>query len=161
MDNVSTADLINKHAAEPPVDVYALAREMGITVTEVPMKDDVAGSIEKIDGGYQIRVNKNHHLNRKRFTVAHELGHYFLHSEKIGDGIVDNKLFRDAGSAGNPYIHVTEEVQANKFAAGLLMPAHLVKRLKGQGLSDAETAKELGVSTQALEIRMKTITWQP
>ena len=28
-----------------------------------------------------LAVNSSHHINRQRFTLAHELGHFFLHED--------------------------------------------------------------------------------
>lgn len=77
----------------------------------------------------------------QRFSVAHELGHYFL------DGHIDHVLPNDgvhashAGfSSGDPY-----EQEADNFAVGLLMPTKPFKKLMGQariGLADIESARE-------------------
>ncbi len=54
---------------------------------------------------------------RKRFTLAHELGHYFLHKDKI-DGIhQDTVLFRDSNED-----KLGIEYAANDFASELLLP---------------------------------------
>ncbi|WP_137391934.1 ImmA/IrrE family metallo-endopeptidase [Rhodoligotrophos defluvii] len=64
----------------------------------------------------------------QRFSIAHELGHYFL------DGHIDHVLPKDgvhASHAGfvsaDPY-----ELEADNFAAGLLMPAHLFRKALGR-----------------------------
>ncbi len=87
------------------------------------------------------------------FTIAHEIAHYILHRELIGDGIVDDILYRSGLSD-----HL--EAQANRLAADLIMPwPSLHKRI--QELSDLKNeelyeqlAKDFEVSTTAMKIRL-------
>lgn len=94
----------------------------------------------------------------QRFSVAHELGHYFL------DGHIDHVLPKDgmhashAGfSSADPY-----EQEADNFAVGLLMPAGFFKRLIGRsalGLTDIESAAEAcKTSLTATAIRYAELT---
>jgi dTDP-4-amino-4,6-dideoxygalactose transaminase len=89
--------------------------------------------ITTLEGGitvtddFSIFIEESHHFNRKRFTLAHELGHYFLHNEIIkSDGIyIDNKeslMFRGL-------VYSEEEHEANMFAAEYLMPENEVRKL--------------------------------
>lgn len=55
-------------------------------------------------------------LHRKRFTVAHELGHCCLHGDSLQDGYVE---FRNNTNIGLP-----KEIEANTFAGELLIPEH-------------------------------------
>jgi Zn-dependent peptidase ImmA (M78 family) len=85
---------------------------------------------------------------RDRFTLAHELGHLWLH----GGG---RYLQRAAPDAGPPTHRKFEdsEWQANQFAAELLMPIKLVVKCS----SAEDLAKRAGVSVQAAEIRFKAL----
>jgi hypothetical protein len=94
----------------------------------------------------------------QRFSVAHELGHYFL------DGHVDHVLSMDnthishAGFAStDPY-----EREADNFAVGLLMPANLFRRLmrrRALGLADIEfAAGTCKTSLTATAIRYAELT---
>ena len=110
-----------------------------------------------------IGVNSLHHPNRQRFTIAHELGHLELHREMITSNIHVDKnfpaLMRDTTSAtGTEQI----EIQANQFAAELLMPRDLIdKAMEGKqfDIDDdgpiEELAKKFKVSKQALEYRIR------
>lgn len=81
-----------------PVDLQGMADALGLSVNvsaKLPM--DVSGSITRSasgKAGYHIDINAAHSLNRKRFTLAHEIAHYLLHRDLIGDGIEDNGLYR-------------------------------------------------------------------
>ena len=109
----------------PPFDVVGFGKELGLEIKEsdeLPTK--ISGFIKQVDEGtISICVNKKHHFNRKRFTVAHELGHYFLHSDKLKEGMIDGILNREDG-ANNKI-----ESEANEFGANLLMPEELFKQL--------------------------------
>jgi Zn-dependent peptidase ImmA (M78 family) len=113
-----------------------------------------------------IVVNKDHGHERQRFSLAHELGHLVLHEYKTphADGIRQVR-FRDADSALGTN---RDEIEANQFAAELLMPTSLIitelKRLgldSWDGISSEATTKafdELAakcrVSQQALLLRI-------
>jgi Zn-dependent peptidase ImmA (M78 family) len=148
----SLLDIIKEYVSYAPVDVYGLARALGLMVEEKMLIDDCSGSIERAGNSYKVTVNSVHSANRKRFTVAHELGHFVLHDHLIDSGIYDNKMYRDAR------ISDSQETEANKFAASILMPSNLIYRLKKQGFHEApELARELEVSEQAINIRLENI----
>lgn len=138
-----------------PVDVSALAEALGVRVKTAFLSDDISGKIERdaLDDDYVVTFNFAHAPVRQRFTVAHELAHYILHRDLIGEqGIVDNALYRDArlGDA--------KERQANRYAASLLMPLHLVRQAWGAGLHTKEQlARAFEVSPAVAEIRMREL----
>lgn len=157
--------LVNKFREFAPVEVELLANSLGIEVVYLSFDPDTSGMIERIENGrYRISVNDNHPVTRQRFTIAHELGHYFNHRHLIGDGILDNRAYRSAseGRYQNTAIGRRQETEANQFAANLLMPWDAIKRLQAEcGTNDpAEMAKKIGVSEQAYCIRMG-IQYQP
>ncbi len=81
---------------------------------------------------------------RHRFTIAHELGHYFLHK----DGV---KLCRIEENA-KMVSYIDPEWQANTFASALLMPPRLIK-----GLSAFEISKLCQTSAQAAQIAFNKV----
>lgn len=148
----------------PPIDVKKVARKQNITIIEEDL-GDISGLLFREGNEVTIGVNKNHHLSRKRFTVAHELGHFFLHSKY--------SLFVDKVFAVKLRDHVSseaidsDEIEANAFAAELIMPANLVfdDFIKAQsGILDYEDdnldetisglANKYQVSKQAMNIRL-------
>ena len=102
---------------ESPVDIAQLAKTFGIAqVHAKKLGEDTSGKIEKLDDDqYRITSNKEEGWTRQRFTIAHELAHYLLHREKIGDGMIENTMYRDL-------LSMPEEVEANRLAAEILMP---------------------------------------
>ena len=83
---------------------------------------------------------------RDRFTIAHELGHYFIHSNEGNEKIKEDRF-------GNEKV----EWEANIFAASFLMPASSVKEL-WQKHSDVDVlAAKFVVSSHAMYIRAQTL----
>jgi Zn-dependent peptidase ImmA (M78 family) len=108
-----------------PVDVRAVASQLGASVVFDELDDDVSGFLLRDKNVMTIAVNKHHHPNRQRFTLAHECGHLYLHADK-GDRLWLDKtyFFRDGSSSqGDQFA----EIEANQFAAGLLMPEELIR----------------------------------
>ncbi|MBA1294820.1 ImmA/IrrE family metallo-endopeptidase [Pseudomonas lurida] len=87
---------------------------------------------------------------RQRFTIAHEIGHHVY-------GDLDAP--RDTSEQFSAKSRDPREVAANRFAAALLMPAALVKHMViEQRITDiAKLASAFGVSTAAMEFRLKAI----
>src|SRR5574341_1209231 len=109
-----------------PVDVWRVARQLGVRVERADLGEDCSGVLVRKGGAAVIGVNYSHHPNRQRFTIAHELGHFVLHK---GDKYIDKGMttlqFRNAESSTGTQ---TEEREANQFAAALLMPQEWVRR---------------------------------
>ena len=62
-----------------PVPLEAILEKEGIRKAELPAGDDVFGAIVRQNGVVLIAINPGQHLNRQRFTIAHELGHFYCH----------------------------------------------------------------------------------
>jgi Zn-dependent peptidase ImmA (M78 family) len=135
-----------------PVDPAQIARKMGIEVSNAHLDPDVAGAIEKRDGRpAAIYLSAGDHPNRKRFTCAHEIGHFVRHDEEDFE-YVD---YRD----GTASMGIDEEERfANAFAAALLMPEREVRRLHGSGINEIEMAGVFGVSEAAMVNRLKNLS---
>lgn len=155
----STA-IIERFTQDAPVDVEGMTRELGITLVREPMEPDIAGKIIRENSGrspagYSIYLNSGDVPRRQRFTLAHELGHYVLHQDLIGDGLIDSAMYRS--KLGDWY-----ERQANRWAADTLMPAGLVRGLYRGGMrSLAELSNTLDVSEQAVRIRLSELHLAP
>ncbi|WP_125956803.1 ImmA/IrrE family metallo-endopeptidase [Novosphingobium sp. MD-1] len=140
-----------------PVPVFDIVSQLGLGPEFKPLEDDVSGWIElEPSGDYRIVINSNHAPARKRFTAAHELGHYIYHRDLLGAGTGDTRAYRAEHSPlPNAAIRPRHERQANTFAANLLMPAEAISRLRAQGIREIdEMAESLGVSSEALRIRL-------
>jgi Zn-dependent peptidase ImmA (M78 family) len=160
----TVAALINSYGiTRPPVDVKGIAEAKGALVVEEPNDDDTSGFLFHSAGSPPIiGVNANHHPNRKRFTVGHELGHLLLHTK---EGVhVDYAVLKMRDSRTKEGTDA-EEIEANRFAAELLMPESFLRadiNELGQICADdertiAELARQYGVSNQAMAIRLSSL----
>lgn len=137
----------------PPVDVEGLAKALGLTVSYDWLPDDISGKIEHgADGGFAVAINRGHAATRQRFTLAHEIAHFVLHRDLIGDGVVDDALYR------SKTLSDAIERQANRYAADILMPWWLVRSKYEQGITQAQSmAAIFKVSVAVAEIRLKEL----
>lgn len=151
--------VLHEHGVQqPPVDVLALARDQGIRVVFEELEDKISGMLVQTGRETVIGVNARHHENRQRFTLAHELAHAHLHPNSptvYVDGMMVH--FRGEEERGPSPI----EVEANAFAAALLMPAPFLREdLHNRAIDmfDETAVKRLAqrykVSVQALTIRL-------
>jgi Zn-dependent peptidase ImmA (M78 family) len=111
---------------EPPVPAERIARMNGLRLRYVPFDGEMSGLIAKEGEYIVIGVNALHPAVRQRFTIARQLGHYFLHQRSRL--IVDRgfqTMRRDEHSSQG--VH-TREIEANEFAAELLMPRGMLER---------------------------------
>jgi len=157
LDELASKDreTINKHTKNYPVKLGALAKNLGVKIKVKALNRGISGQISKENDIYIIRVNRYESRERQRFTIAHELAHFFLHRDIIDrSGIQDNVLYR----SGEPEI---VEFEANRLAANILMPSNLIKEklkeYRGE-LNDEiieQLDKEFEVSKGAMEIRLQ------
>jgi Zn-dependent peptidase ImmA (M78 family) len=151
----------------PPVPVETIAEKMGATLVFEPFEgeDDISGILYRKDQHTIIGINSAHSETRRRFSVAHELGHLALHPKKLFVDKVVRIDFRDrtSGLAIRP-----EEIAANAFAAELLMPSEflarqIARKLSKRGAPPAkeklinDLAKTFKVSPQAMEYRLTNL----
>jgi Zn-dependent peptidase ImmA (M78 family) len=161
-------DLLSKHHIQcPAVPVKKIAAVQGLLLIESPFPSDVSGALVRSGRTVAIAVNLSQHTNRQRFTIAHELAHYFL-KHKEGQDHLDWKftvLRRDGKSSTATD---ADEIEANSFAACLLMPkdflrqdvANLAKFNGEAALGDAEVyslAKKYEVSMAAMGYRLANL----
>lgn len=154
-------DAINYFRSSAPVDVEGLSLALQLKVERQNLSDEICGLIKKRGDSYVIIVNHNHALVHQRFTIAHEIGHFICHRDKIGDGLVDDVLYRQTTYNGiiNNDINAKDEQQANNFAANLLMPATLIENIKKEigSYDPIILAERLKVSPQAIKIRLNNL----
>lgn len=108
-----------KNISIKPFDIFSYIKTIdSIKLVDEYLDNDISGIIEKFTNYYQITLNQYHSPLRRRFTLAHELGHYILHKEHLNTNkrIEDSILFR------KQFNNNSIELQANEFAAELLMP---------------------------------------
>lgn len=152
----------------PPVDVEKLAQSLGLQVRYQYAEDSLSGFLVKDanTGRNIIGVNNGHSLNRKRFTIAHEIGHYILHEKEFlhvdrTNADFQIRLRNEEAHKGTD----VDEIEANLFAAEILMPADFLQKdlveignlslQEDNGMDKLDNlAKKYGVSFPALNFRL-------
>ncbi|TAK58118.1 ImmA/IrrE family metallo-endopeptidase [Patescibacteria group bacterium] len=153
-----TEEILNKlNIKNIPVQVDEIASKLQIKISRAPSKD-FSGLLIRKDGHALIGINDNEAPVRQRFTIAHELGHFFLHPRK--DTFVD---YRDNKK---DVMRTAVEKQANMFAAALLMPRTLLEKdfraliKKGFGEDElAILADKYQVSEDAMKFRLLNLNF--
>jgi Zn-dependent peptidase ImmA (M78 family) len=149
----------------PPVDVDRLATELGLGVIRTDLGSEVSGLLVTNAQCTYVCVHEGHHKNRQRFTIAHEIGHFVLrHQFETGAHVhVDRGNFiSQRGPRASAGVDL-KEIEANQFAASLLMPSKLVREKAlaiGGPLLDQDVvtlARMFVVSEQAMTIRLTTL----
>ena len=145
---------------ELPVDLEALAQTRGIFVQEMESDEDgVSGMFLRHGDTFGILYSTQiPNIGFQRFSIAHELGHFFI------DGHLDQISFNDnvhrsrANFISNNYY----EREADHFAAGLLMPITPVRRIihrSPSGLGGIQAVQqETNASLTAAAIRYVALT---
>jgi Zn-dependent peptidase ImmA (M78 family) len=156
------AELLQGQTA-PPVRLEPILAELGAEVRALELAADISGILYRDDDRKVIVVNASHTHERARFTIAHEIGHLVLHRGR--DVHVDSSFrvnLRDPRSATAEDV---EEIEANAFAANLLMPAAWLRAPLADHSIDAadgsETealAERFQVSLQALIVRLTALS---
>ncbi len=148
--------LIEGYQGEAPVRLSAISQALGLIVRASTLPPGISGEIRpdaNRPGQFIVRVNRHDSAVRQRFTVAHEIGHYLLHRDQIGSGIVDDALYRSSLSD-------RREAEANRIAADILMPEGLVDtwldRARVLGVDDPASylKQRFEVSDAAMKIRL-------
>lgn len=134
-----------------PLDIKTVAEKIfGLEIKEDKFDKGISGFLERIGNKWCIFINQNENELRKRFTIAHELGHFVKHRDKYmisGSSTPDLVFFRD--NSIDPV-----EKEANDFAADLLMPKDIfISKIKSgcNTLEKLSTAFQL--STSAVKYR--------
>lgn len=151
----------------PRIDVERIAIGLRLSVVRANLGHDVSGLLVTNKGTSFVCIHEDHHPKRQRFTIAHEIGHHVLrHQFQSGDHVhVDLGYFiSQRGPRASTGLD-PKEVEANQFAAALLMPEGLVRRevaaLAGKKpLLDSHVEQLVtlfDVSEQAMTIRLSNL----
>ncbi|MGC8639947.1 MAG: ImmA/IrrE family metallo-endopeptidase [Isosphaeraceae bacterium] len=154
-------DVLRRHNLTTiPIDPVVLANREGIRVNNARFSDDnLVGMIVKRGGKITMLVKHDDPPFRKRFTIAHELGHHFLHLLADGEHVdKEPNLFRQqVDDHEKATSNRSMEIQANMFAASLLMPEEEVRRYWQERPSIEQLAKIFNVSNEAMGYRVASL----
>lgn len=144
------------HISSPPVRVEVIARKLAAEIHYEPFEGDISGMVYRHKDHVIIGVNSTHHPNRQRFTIAHEIGHVLLHkgTEVHIDRTYRVNMRNDISSQAVD----RDEIEANRFAAALLMPEHmLIDDLQDMEI-DSENGDNVGALANKYEVSLQAMT---
>ncbi|HEX8372479.1 MAG TPA: ImmA/IrrE family metallo-endopeptidase [Chthoniobacterales bacterium] len=133
----------------PGDNIEQLIERLGGRVTKSDWKSAAETGSLTVRGprDFSISLSPMSGDRRSRFTIAHELGHYILHSDAG-----KKPLFIRRDGSG------PVEWEANWFAAGFLMPQEFFQTKVAEGFGNAELAEHFGVSKEAVQIRRDSLS---
>lgn len=145
-DVLDIEQLIEEISHEAPVDAQ-------ISIEKIPMENYLSGSLSYENGRWIMKVNSKQHINRQRFTLAHELAHYILHKDKNTE-FKDSTFFR-----GNNMDSL--EYMANDYASALLMPDDKVIGYINDGVRKLDDlASKFEVSVAAMKYKVEKLGYK-
>jgi hypothetical protein len=138
----------------PPVDLRTILQELNIELSPdeslsedavlTPMTDPAMGD----PTAWMIYYNPKKSDPRRRFTIAHEVGHVLLHGASH-----QASLARDPGGRRSPW-----EREADAFAGELLMPKAFMEHAVAEHGADVATLRQLfNVSAEAMRVRLRDL----
>lgn len=148
-----------------PIPIEKIPRMLGGKLKECSESDmnDMEAMIKK-EGhdSFVIYISKSKPPKRKRFSIAHELGHLFLHMGYLIRPEIWEKEDEYKDSVYYRYGYNKEELEANEFAGAFLMPEQEFRKIAKQhlehGYYDLEAISDyFDVSTEAARIRGRQI----
>lgn len=144
-----------------PVSVEKVAMSLNAEIAYEAYEGDVSGMLYRTEGHDLIGVNSSHPQTRQRFTIAHEIGHLVMHE---GTPMFIDRFVRVNWRNGESN---QQEVEANSFAAELLMPRSFLVREVEHAISKqanvspaqlaAMLAKSFDVSAEAMQYRLANL----
>lgn len=153
-ERMTSDDVLAAHwDGSVPVRPVALAARLGVRVFKRSNMLESGYVYIDDDGQPRIVYNADEAEVRQRFTIAHELGHYALGHLSSG-----KTMWRDTKDSFSSAAYNPSEVEANRFAARLLMPADAIKVAVADGnRTIAGLADLFRVSQVAMKFRLKNL----
>ena len=148
LEELTSNILLNNDMYKIPADIIKIAKVNDIDVYEGDLDKKVSGAIkyDKKTDKFAILLNKNDIRTRQRFTLAHELGHFFLHKEILKDDEIHiDTMFRMPDE---------KEKEVDYFAGALLMNKTLLEKMYQNNKTIAELAELFDVSVSSMTVRL-------
>ena len=136
------------------VEMDEICKGLGIPLYRKAFPDELSAVVFAVpNDSFVIGVNKSHHPNRRRFSIAHELGHAVMRHD------CSYYLEYSVADAWQPPdYNYFDERDANGFAAALLMAEQGVRSDFAAGIRDVKTlATRYGVSQAAMGFRLTNL----
>ncbi|MBE5806404.1 MAG: ImmA/IrrE family metallo-endopeptidase [Clostridiales bacterium] len=167
LEELASQILFNNDMYKIPVNLLKIAKNCGITVYDTDFEKlgnkNVSGAIRYVDNNFSILLNKNEPEERKRFTLAHELGHFFLDNNILKSSKIHiDTLYRACGDSSyiakktdeQCQIQLTPEHEIDYFAGALLMNKMMLRKIFEIEQSTKKLAQIFNVSHSAMTVRL-------
>lgn len=125
-----------------PIDPRCIAELLGIVIWERELPDNCDGCLMRVGSASGILINARiRSETRRKFTIAHEIGHYLLENGTVGDQ--RNTVFEKPSEytvkeKSQKQAYLQSEKRANQFAVELLMPTPIF-------LADSSILSQVGL----------------
>ena len=157
IEELTSEILLDSDMYKIPVDVLSIAKANDISIYKGNLELNTSGAIRYNEERkkFEILINENDNKKRQRFTIAHELGHYFLHKDLLQE---KNDLHVDI-----MYRRITDEKErvrekeADYFAGALLINRIFVEKLYKEKRTITELAELFNVSISAMTVRLDVL----
>ena len=143
-----------------PTDVRLAVASLGGRIQEMTLDDmPYEAAVRKTENqSFEIRLRNGIGIQRERFSLAHELGHLFIHMGFQTDDTKWESIQPGESSERARYGVSESEYEANEFAAALLMPESIYRqtiyRLTEDNKVDmSKVADQFGISVAAARLR--------
>ena len=154
--------LARANVSSPPVPVEKIAALVGAKITVSNFENEISGLLLRRNHSIVIGVASEQSEARQRFTIAHEIGHLLLHE---GEELhVDTNFRVNLRSSASSKADDVNEIEANAFAAALLMPEEFLKKDVARLRFDVEDSEQIdelatkyAVSGQAMTFRLMNL----
>lgn len=151
--------LLDRLGIQGKPDLVQLARRIGLRIQEVDAEAFEGSLVRALDGPKGIIAVKQsiREHSRKRFTIAHEIGHYVIPGHRTLENVCTSKMV-ESWQKGLSH----SELEANEFAVELLLPARYVRealRLNDPSLGTiGKVANQFETSLTATTLRFVGLT---
>lgn len=151
LEDLTSRILVNNDMYNIPVDPVKIAKTYGIEVYQGEIDNKIAGAIRyyKEKEKIEILVNKNDPMEKKRFTIAEELGYYILYEEKLKKEEIHVNLIDKTINE--------EEKEVEYFAGALLVNKTLLENVYDSNSTILELAQLFKVSISSMTLRLNVL----
>jgi hypothetical protein len=136
-------------ATHEPVSLHDVVSALNLSLIEADREPfSCEAALAPLGDGFAVSVRGDRGERRRRFSIAHEIGHFVLHPAQAR---------HERGGAVNEATRVRER-EADAFAAELLMPERLVRQAALEDGADVRRlADRFEVSVAAMSVRLRRL----
>lgn len=150
LENMARDILVKNDMLKVPVNLIEIANNNNIEVYYKSLPTGISGAIRynKKEDNFQVLIEETEPSFRKRFTLSHELSHFFLQKETLlsTQKVHYDILYRKSINS--------KEAEVDYLAGAILMEESIVRRLFEVNSSIKELAKVFNVSESAMTVRL-------